>query len=69
LLHLAGVFLIGVSIYVCYRYAEPILRRLGSTGTAVLMRLSAFILLCIGVRISWNGIHALLVSAFPAVAR
>jgi multiple antibiotic resistance protein len=69
LAHLAGVFLIGVSVYVCYRYAEPILTRLGSTGTAVLMRLSAFILLCIGVQISWNGIHALLVSAFPAVTR
>ena len=28
-----------------------IMRRLGPTGTAVLLRLSAFILLCIGVQI------------------
>jgi len=31
----------------------------------VLLRLSAFILFCIGVQISWNGIHSLLASAFP----
>ena len=65
LAHVAGAFLIGVSIYVCYRYAEPIMKKLGTTGMAVLLRLSAFILLCIGVQISWNGIHALLASAFP----
>ena len=33
---------------------------LGKTGTAVLLRLSAFILLCIGVQIMWNGVFALL---------
>ena len=33
---------------------------LGKTGTAVLLRLSAFILLCIGVQILWNGVFALL---------
>jgi len=65
LAHVAGVFLIAVSIYVCYRYAEPIMKKLGSTGMAVLLRLSAFILFCIGVQISWNGIHSLLASAFP----
>jgi len=36
------------------------MRRLGRTGTVVLVRLSAFILLCIGVQICWNGLHALL---------
>ena len=52
----------------CYRYAEPILKKLGTTGTSVLVRLSAFILLCIGVQIIWNGVHALLRSAFPHAA-
>ena len=33
---------------------------LGRTGTAVVLRLSAFILLCIGVQIVWNGADALL---------
>lgn len=69
LAHLVGVLFIAVSIYVCYRYADPILKKLGATGTTVLLRLSAFILLCIGVQICWNGVHALVVSTFPGMAR
>jgi len=64
--HLAGAFMVAASVYVCYRYAERILKRLGPTGTTVLIRLSAFILLCIGVQICWNGVHALIL---PLVAR
>jgi multiple antibiotic resistance protein len=33
---------------------------IGETGMTVLLRLSAFILLCIGVQIVWNGASALL---------
>jgi multiple antibiotic resistance protein len=65
LAHAAGIFIVAVSVYLCYRYAGPILRKLGPTGTSVVVRLSAFILLCIGVQIAWNGVHALLLSAFP----
>jgi multiple antibiotic resistance protein len=57
--HAAGAFLVAIAIFVTLRYADPILRRLGPTGTAVLLRLSAFILLCIGVQIIWNGGSAL----------
>ncbi|HEY6336142.1 MAG TPA: MarC family protein, partial [Alphaproteobacteria bacterium] len=32
---------------------------LGKTGTNVFVRLSAFILLCIGVQIMWNGYSGL----------
>jgi multiple antibiotic resistance protein len=32
-----------------------VLRRLGETGTLVMMRLMAFILLCVGIQIMWNG--------------
>jgi multiple antibiotic resistance protein len=60
LAHVLGVFIVALSIYLCYRYAERILSRLGSTGTTVLIRLTAFITLCIGVQIMWNGVHALL---------
>jgi len=55
----AGVALISLTIYVCYRYAEGIARVLGQTGTSVFLRLSAFIALCIGVQITWNGISTL----------
>jgi multiple antibiotic resistance protein len=58
--HAVGIVIVAVAVYLCYRYADRILRKLGTTGTGVVMRLSAFILLCIGVQIAWNGIHALL---------
>ncbi len=60
--HVIGVFITAVSIYLCYRYAERILRRLGTTGTNALIRLTAFIMFCIGVQIVWNGLHTLLQS-------
>ena len=55
---LAGVAIVALSVYVSYRYAEPILRRLGDSGINVLLRLSAFILLCLGVQILLNGYRA-----------
>jgi multiple antibiotic resistance protein len=63
--HALGILIVAVSVYLCYRYADRILRKLGPTGTSVVVRLSAFILLCIGVQICWNGLHALLVGTFP----
>lgn len=60
LAHVLGVFITAVAVYLCYRYAERILRKLGVVGTSVLIRLSAFILLCIGVQIMWNGFSSLL---------
>ena len=64
--HAVGILLVAVGVYFCYAYADRILRKLGPTGTSVVMRLTAFILLCIGVQICWNGVHALIVSAFPS---
>ncbi len=60
---IAGLAAIGVSIYVCYRFAARIVAALGKQGSDVLTRLSAFILLCIGVQIVWNGYSALIVAA------
>lgn len=67
--HALGILIVAVSVYLCYRYADRILKKLGPTGTGVVVRLSAFILLCIGVQICWNGLHALIVGAFPAASR
>ncbi|MCC6869976.1 MAG: NAAT family transporter [Burkholderiales bacterium] len=55
-----GALLLALSIYLLFRYAERLTRVLGPTGTAVLLRLSAFILLCIGVQIVWSGVEVLL---------
>ena len=60
-----GAALIALTVFVCYRYADVVLRRLGETGTSVLVRLSAFILFCIGVQILWNGASALLAMCQP----
>lgn len=56
----AGVVAIGLSIYLAYRFAETIGRLLGATGLEVLVRLSAFILMCIGIEIIWNGYSTLI---------
>jgi|SRR5271166_989289 len=55
----AGLIAIAATIYVCYRFAEGTVGALGEQGTNVLVRLSAFILLCIGIEIIWNGYSAL----------
>jgi multiple antibiotic resistance protein len=57
---LIGVLLVSATVFVAYRYADRIGRVIGDTGMAVLLRLSAFILLCIGVQILWNGVRGLL---------
>jgi len=64
--HAIGILLVSIGVYLCYRYAAQILRKLGPTGTSVVVRLTAFILLCIGVQICWNGVHALITSGFPS---
>lgn len=55
---LAGVGAVAFSIYLSYRYADRILRRLGESGINAMLRLSAFILLCLGVQIILNGYRA-----------
>jgi multiple antibiotic resistance protein len=54
-----GLAAIAASVYVCYRYAARIAAFLGESGTNVLVRLSAFILLCIGISIIWSGYSTL----------
>jgi multiple antibiotic resistance protein len=59
----AGLIAITATIYVCYRFAEETIEVLGEQGTNVLVRLSAFILLCIGIEIIWDGYSALVHAA------
>jgi multiple antibiotic resistance protein len=58
-----GPTLIAATIYLSYRFAERLARMLGDTAMNVIIRLSAFILLCIGVQILSNGILAIVHSA------
>lgn len=57
-----GAVLIAASVYLCYAFADRLARALGETGMNVIMRLSSFLLVCIGVQIIWNGLSALLKS-------
>jgi multiple antibiotic resistance protein len=56
---IAGLIAVAATIYVCYRFAEETVGALGDSGTNVLVRLSAFILFCIGIQIIWSGYSAL----------
>ncbi len=56
----AGVAVGGVAatafvLYVFFSNAGAVIRRLGEMGALVMMRLMAFILLCVGLQIIWTG--------------
>jgi multiple antibiotic resistance protein len=59
---LAAIFVIAVAIFVCFAYADRVQRVLGQGGTDVAVRLSAFILFCLGIQILWSGGSELLQS-------
>ena len=59
---LATVVTLCLAIYAMYRYAGRIANWIGPTGTAIVMRLSAFLLFCIGVQVLWTGVAALVES-------
>jgi multiple antibiotic resistance protein len=57
---IVGAGIIAISVLLTYRYAHRVSKLIGNTGMNVVVRLSAFIMLCIGVGISWNGVKSLL---------
>lgn len=59
---LLAMALVAVTIFLCYGFADWIARVLGETGTTIVIRLAAFLLVCIGVQIVWNGLDSLLES-------
>jgi multiple antibiotic resistance protein len=62
-----GSAFLAVTIYLCYGYADRLASKLGPTGTNVILKLTAFLLVCIGVQILWNGASKLL-SSLPQLA-
>ncbi|MFP5461962.1 MAG: MarC family protein [Gammaproteobacteria bacterium] len=57
---LLALSLIAVMLYFAFRYAQRLLKPLGEAGTTVFLRMSSFILLCLGVQIVWDGASELL---------
>lgn len=55
-----ALFVIGIVLYLALKYAQRLLKPLGDAGSVIFLRLTAFILLCLGVQIVWDGIEELL---------
>ena len=69
LFHGLGWFFLGMTgaavamtavIWVTYRYADRLTRMMGPSGTRTITRMSAFLLLCIGVQITITGVEDVL---------
>ena len=50
---------LSVSVFVCYAYAPKITTKISQSTSHGILRVIAFILLCIGVQIAWNGVSEL----------
>jgi multiple antibiotic resistance protein len=55
-----AVVLLSVLVYFCYAYAPKITKAIPPNTAHGILRVVAFILLCIGVQIAWNGLSQLL---------
>jgi len=59
------VAVLALLVSLRYRHSERLAKLLGATGTSIVVRLSAFILFCIGIQILWNGAAELLGTLVP----
>ena len=66
---IAGSLIIAFTIFICYGFADRLASLLGPTVMSVIMRLSSFLLVCIGVQICWNGVKALLLTVVGVLTR
>jgi multiple antibiotic resistance protein len=57
---LAAVALLALLVYAAYRNSARVASLMGATGTTIVVRLSAFLLFCIGIQVLWNGAAELL---------
>ena len=55
-----GIAVAALTVFLFYRYEEIVIRRIGHAGTQTITKISAFVLLTIGVQIIWDGIRGLL---------
>jgi multiple antibiotic resistance protein len=55
-----AVVLLSVAVYFCYSRAPMITARVSQQTVHGILRVVAFVLLCIGVQITWNGVEMML---------
>jgi multiple antibiotic resistance protein len=60
----AAVALLALLVYAFYRNSARLAAFMGATGTTIVVRLSAFLLFCIGIQVLWNGASEL-ISSLP----
>ncbi len=56
----AAVVAVSIVVYFCYAYAPAITAKVSPSTAHGILRVIAFIMLCIGVQIAWNGLSSLL---------
>ncbi len=65
-----GIFLavvvLSVTVFVCYAYAPRISQRVSPQTAHGVLRVIAFVLLSIGVQITWNGVESLIKSVMKS---
>jgi multiple antibiotic resistance protein len=64
----AAAFVLSIAVYLCYANAARLTAAVPPSTAHGILRVMAFILLCIGVQIAWNGLSALLRS-LPSLHR
>jgi multiple antibiotic resistance protein len=57
---LAAIILLSVAVYLCYAYAQKITEKVSRQTAHGILRIVAFILVCIGAQIAWNGMEELI---------
>ncbi len=62
---LIAILVLSASVYLCYAYAPKIVHSISPTTAHGILRVVAFILFCIGIQITWNGLSDLI----PALLR
>jgi len=55
-----AIVVLSVLCYFCYAYAPKITKVIPPSTAHGILRVIAFILLCIGIQIAWNGLSALI---------
>ena len=65
-----GIFLavvvLSLIVFVSYGYAPKITEHISAKTAHGMLRVISFVLLCIGVQITWNGLAALLKTLLKA---
>jgi multiple antibiotic resistance protein len=57
---LIAIVALSIVVYLCYAYAPALAAHISPNTAHGIIRVTAFILLCIGVQIAWNGLSVLL---------